>query len=162
MRRIRQLLLLHFGAGASTRTIGRELGISPSTVREYLTRAVAAGISWPLAADITDESLMGIPCPAFPPLRLTPRPAPRLLGLGCETQTNARRSPGDSCNQGSGKGGDKPFIGSNGEGSFERGDVQMAHIRRQDRAHISGQLVDAVAQFSGAWCRHKPAPCAHE
>ena len=58
MRRIRQLLTLHFGAGASTRAIGRELGIAPSTVREYLARAAAAGIGWPLAADVTDESLM--------------------------------------------------------------------------------------------------------
>ena len=59
MRRIRQLLALHFGAGASTRAIGRELGIAPSTVREYLARATAAGIGWPLAADVTDESLGG-------------------------------------------------------------------------------------------------------
>ena len=58
MRRIRQLLALHFGAGASTRAIGRELGIAPSTVREYLGRAAAAGIGWPLAADVTDESLV--------------------------------------------------------------------------------------------------------
>ncbi len=58
MRRIRQLLALHFGAGASTRTIGRELGIAPSTVREYLARAAAAGVGWPLAADVTDESLV--------------------------------------------------------------------------------------------------------
>ena len=58
MRRIRQLLALHFGAGASTRTIGRELGIAPSTVREYLGRAAAAGIGWPLAADVTDESVV--------------------------------------------------------------------------------------------------------
>jgi transposase len=58
MRRIRQLLALHFGAGASTRAIGRELGIAPSTVREYLARATAAGVGWPLAADITDESLV--------------------------------------------------------------------------------------------------------
>ena len=57
MRRIKQLLAMHFGAGASTRAIGRELGIAPSTVREYLGRAAAAGISWPLAADVTDESL---------------------------------------------------------------------------------------------------------
>jgi hypothetical protein len=57
MRRIRQLLALHFGAGASSRTIGQELGIAPSTVREYLARAAAAGVGWPLAADDTDENL---------------------------------------------------------------------------------------------------------
>ena len=44
MRRIKQLLVMRFGAGASTRTIGRELGIAPSTVRENLGRAAAAGI----------------------------------------------------------------------------------------------------------------------
>ena len=58
MRRIKQLLTMHFGAGASSRAIGRELGIAPSTVREYLARAAAAGIDWPLGADVTDESLM--------------------------------------------------------------------------------------------------------
>jgi transposase len=58
MRRIKQLLALHFGAGASSRAIGRELGIVPSTVREYLGRVAAVGIGWPLAADVTDESLM--------------------------------------------------------------------------------------------------------
>jgi len=58
MRRIRQLLALHFGAGVSKRSIGLELSIAPSTVREYLARAAAAGIGWPLAEDVTDESLM--------------------------------------------------------------------------------------------------------
>jgi len=58
MRRIRQLLALHFGAGASSRAIGVELGIAPSTVREYLARAAVTGVGWPLAADDTDESLM--------------------------------------------------------------------------------------------------------
>ena len=71
MRRIRQLLALHFSAGASTRAIGRELGIAPSTVREYLARAAAAGIGWPLGADVTDESLMArlFVNPAFAPGR---------------------------------------------------------------------------------------------
>ena len=55
MRRIKQLLTMHFGAGASTRAIGRELGIAPSTVREYLGRAAAAGIGWPLADAILDR-----------------------------------------------------------------------------------------------------------
>ena len=58
MRRIKQLLTMRFDAGASTREIARELGVAPSTVREYLGRAAAAGIGLPLAADVTDESLM--------------------------------------------------------------------------------------------------------
>ncbi len=58
MRRIKQLLTMRFGAGASARSIAQELGIAPSTVREYLGRAAAAGIVWPLAPDVTDESLM--------------------------------------------------------------------------------------------------------
>ena len=52
------MLTMRFGAGASTREIARDLGIAPSTVREYLSRAIAVGIGWPLAADVTDESLM--------------------------------------------------------------------------------------------------------
>ncbi len=58
MRRIRHLLTMHFGAGARTRAIARALGISPSTAREYLGRVAAAGITWPLDTDTTDESLM--------------------------------------------------------------------------------------------------------
>ena len=45
MRRIHRLMTLHFGAGAATRAISRELGISHSTVREYLARIAAAGIT---------------------------------------------------------------------------------------------------------------------
>ena len=57
MRRIHRLMTLHFGAGAGTRVIARELGISHSTVREYLARIRAAGITWPLPAEITDQEL---------------------------------------------------------------------------------------------------------
>jgi len=38
MRRIHRLMTLRFGAGATTRAISRELGVSHSTVREYLAR----------------------------------------------------------------------------------------------------------------------------
>jgi transposase len=48
---------LHFGAGLGARAIGRELGISHSTVREYLARIVAANITWPLSPDITETAL---------------------------------------------------------------------------------------------------------
>ena len=44
-------------AGATTRAISRELGISHSTVREYLARIAAAGITWPLPAELTDREL---------------------------------------------------------------------------------------------------------
>jgi len=48
---------LHFGSGLGARAIGRELGMSHSTVREYLARIAAAGVTWPLAPDITDTAL---------------------------------------------------------------------------------------------------------
>jgi transposase len=57
MRRIHRLMTLRFGAGATTRAISRELGISHSTAREYLARIAAAGITWPLPAEVTDQEL---------------------------------------------------------------------------------------------------------
>jgi response regulator of citrate/malate metabolism len=45
MRRVRELLRLHYEAGASARTIARELGVSRSTVKEYLARAAAAELT---------------------------------------------------------------------------------------------------------------------
>src|SRR5271169_1165996 len=55
MRRVRELLRLHYGAGASARAIARELGVSRSTVKEYLARAAAAGLTWPLPEELTDR-----------------------------------------------------------------------------------------------------------
>src|SRR5277367_4393934 len=57
MRRIHRLMTLRFGAGATTRAISRELGISHSTVREYLPQIAAAGITWPLPAELSDGEL---------------------------------------------------------------------------------------------------------
>ena len=57
MRRIHRLRTVHFGAGVATRAISGELGISHSTVREYLARIAAAGITWPLSAEVTDQEL---------------------------------------------------------------------------------------------------------
>ena len=57
MRRIQRLMTLYSGAGAPTRAIARELGISHSTVREYLARIAAAGITWPLPVEVTDQEL---------------------------------------------------------------------------------------------------------
>jgi hypothetical protein len=57
MRQIHRLMGLHFGAGLGARAIGRELGISHSTVREYLARIAAANFTWPLSPDITETAL---------------------------------------------------------------------------------------------------------
>jgi len=54
MRRVRELLRLHYGMGVSARAIARELGVSRSAIQDYLARATAAGLTWPLADDLTD------------------------------------------------------------------------------------------------------------
>jgi transposase len=55
MRRVRELLRLHYGTGASARAIACELGVSRSTVKEYLARAAAADLARPLPDDLTGE-----------------------------------------------------------------------------------------------------------
>ena len=57
MRRIRQVLQLHFGARASARVIAGQVGVGRTTVQDYLARACAAGLGWPLPPDLTDEAL---------------------------------------------------------------------------------------------------------
>jgi transposase len=64
MRRIRQVLQLHFGVHASARVIAREVGVGRTTVQDYLARANAAGLGWPLASDLTDEALEQLLFPA--------------------------------------------------------------------------------------------------
>jgi transposase len=64
MRRIRQVLQMHFGAQASARVIAREVGVGRSTVQDYLRRAGLAGLGWPLAADLTDAAIEQLLFPA--------------------------------------------------------------------------------------------------
>jgi transposase len=64
MRRIRQVLQLHFGVHAGARVIAREVGVGRTTVQDYLRRAARAGLGWPLAADLTDAALDQLLFPA--------------------------------------------------------------------------------------------------
>ena len=58
MRQIRELMRLRFGDDrASTRVIGRRLGIGRTTVVDYLERIAAAGLSWPLPEALSDVAL---------------------------------------------------------------------------------------------------------
>src|SRR3954470_6866678 len=56
MRQIKQMLRLARD-GVSSREIGRTLGIARSTVQDNLSRATAAGLTWPLDPEVTDAVL---------------------------------------------------------------------------------------------------------
>lgn len=56
MRQLRQLLRLS-ADGISVRDIATMLGIARSTVQDNIERATAAGLSWPLPAELTDDVL---------------------------------------------------------------------------------------------------------
>lgn len=57
MRTIREVLRLKHDGRLTHREIARSCGIAASTVVNYLTRASQAGLSWPLAPDLSDQAL---------------------------------------------------------------------------------------------------------
>ncbi|MBV9340523.1 MAG: transposase, partial [Acidobacteria bacterium] len=59
MRKIKEVLRLRLELGLGQRQIARSCGIGLSTVHDYLERAVAAGIGWPLPEDLGEEELEG-------------------------------------------------------------------------------------------------------
>ena len=65
MRKIREVLRLRHEFGLSQRDIARSCSIGRTTVRDYLSRASAAGLSWPLPPGLdeaTIERLLYPPC----------------------------------------------------------------------------------------------------
>lgn len=60
MRKISELLRQRYELNCSHRDIADSLGVSNSTVSQYLARAKASGVSWPLPENITDEDLWQI------------------------------------------------------------------------------------------------------
>lgn len=57
MRKIRQVLRLAAETDISRRNIARSLDLSRDTVSDYLTRAAAAGLAWPLPDELDDARL---------------------------------------------------------------------------------------------------------
>lgn len=57
MRLIRDVLRLKYGNGLGERAISVTLGISKGAIGSYLSRARAAGLSWPLPPDLGDGAL---------------------------------------------------------------------------------------------------------
>ena len=71
MRKVREVLRLKHALGASDRQIAHSLGVSRSTIAEYLRRAAVIGITWPVPEAIDDAELerrlFPPPCETGPP-----------------------------------------------------------------------------------------------
>jgi DNA-binding MarR family transcriptional regulator len=57
MRKVKEILRLYWGTGLSQRQIAISCGISRPTVTEYIRRAEAAGLSWPLPVEMDEAQL---------------------------------------------------------------------------------------------------------
>ena len=69
MRKIKEVLRLHYEKGLSAREIARSLDIGRGTIRNYLDRAQRAGLSWPLPSELDEASLehrLFLPLSPFP------------------------------------------------------------------------------------------------
>ncbi len=75
MRKIEEVLRLHFECGRNNREIAQSVQASPTTVGDYLRRAKLAGIGWPLPAGMTELALEARLFPS-PPSSKVKRPEP--------------------------------------------------------------------------------------
>jgi len=76
MRTIREVLRLKWECRLSNRAIARSCRLAHSTVGEYLERARAAGLSWPLPGDLDDDRLEQLMFPPAPPISTRQIPCP--------------------------------------------------------------------------------------
>jgi transposase len=76
MRKIKEVLRLHFEKGLSAREIARSLDIGRGTIKNYLDRVQEAGLRWPLPAEIDEATLERQLFPPIPPIAQEKRPMP--------------------------------------------------------------------------------------
>ena len=74
MRRIKEILRLKFEFNLNNRQIARSCNIPHSTVINYLRRAEAAGVAWPLPPDMSDTDVEKLLFPTVPAGRKVPMP----------------------------------------------------------------------------------------
>jgi transposase len=66
MRKIEEVLRLHHACGRSNREVARAVGVSPSTVADYLRRARLAGLTWPLEDGLSERAVEATLFPVQP------------------------------------------------------------------------------------------------
>jgi transposase len=76
MRKIKEVLRLKWGCGLSDRKVAKSCSVSHPTVAEYVGRAAAAGLSWPLPEDLDDARLERLLFPDTASLPPGERPVP--------------------------------------------------------------------------------------
>lgn len=87
MRKIHEVLRLHFGHGRSKREIARIVNASPTTVSDYPARAKVAGLPYPLPPDLDDAALERRLLPPSEPSSVK-RPAPSWATVHNELRRN--------------------------------------------------------------------------
>jgi len=88
MRKIREVLRLD-AAGESQRAIAQSVMVARSTVREYLQRARAAGLGWPLPDDLSESDLEARLFPPAPSSAVR-RPLPDWAEIYAEMKARRR------------------------------------------------------------------------
>lgn len=87
MRKIKEVLRLKWECGLSNRQIAQSCALARPTVTEYLCRAAAAGVAWPLPAEFDEGRLEQL---LFPP-RSAIRTEPRLVPDWAEVHQELKR-----------------------------------------------------------------------
>jgi len=76
MRKIKEILRLKWECGLSKQKIAQSCGVERSTAADYLLRAAAAGLSWPLPEGLTEAELEPRLFPGNPKRSSRKRPLP--------------------------------------------------------------------------------------
>jgi transposase len=84
MRKIRDILKLHHEQKFSNREIGRSLDVSPGTIANYLSRAKAAQIPWPLSDEWDEDRLYQSLFPSASQTSEAQRPLPDMVKINQE------------------------------------------------------------------------------
>lgn len=86
MRKIREILRLYYELKLGKKQIAKACSVSSSTVVEYVRKAEAAGLNWPMPEHLDDTAIEALLFPSETP-KLTDRPLPAMSELRKELQT---------------------------------------------------------------------------
>src|SRR6201996_5542944 len=93
VRKIKEVLRLKFEVGLGLRQIARSCSIGLGTAHEYLERAEAAKITWPLGAEWDDDRLEAALFGGRPRSRPTVLPMPDFAELHRQRQQHGTQRP---------------------------------------------------------------------